>query len=105
MPVREYRPVIDGSQFPTVAQVELPEGWEADSFTIINNNAESKDVAVAVGGVRHDRNGDQIDDFTLVFDEPSKVLSLNQRARRLWFRATTEPASPITVQVIANKDK
>ncbi|TXH52024.1 MAG: hypothetical protein E6Q97_16935 [Desulfurellales bacterium] len=105
MPVREYRPTIDSSQYPPEPQVVLPEGWGADSFTFVNDNEESVDVAVAIGGVRRDMTGAQIDDFTLVFATPSKVVSLNQRARRLWFRGVTEPASPVTIQVIANKDK
>lgn len=105
MPVREYRPVITGDTFPAEPQVKLPEGWGADSFSLVNDNDAGVDVAVAVGGVRRDADGFQLDDLTLKFNEPSKVVSLNQRARCLWFRATSEIMSDITIQVIANKDK
>lgn len=105
MPVREYRPFIDSATFPTAPQVTLPEGWEADSFSLINDNSGGYDVAVAAGGVRTDRAGNQIDDLTLKFATPSKVVSLNQRARFLWFRAVGLSAGSVTIQVIANKDK
>ena len=101
--VREFLVTVSGTTYPTAAQVELPAGVQADSWSVVNKG--SVQVALAFDVVRKEPlTSAAIDDLTVeaAGGGPDSAYGLETRARRIWVRAKAA-AAPFVVRLVAGK--